>query len=77
MLKETKFKVENETGLVLKDDPKLKEHMDKMELGSYGGQSQSEINPNVLKEGIEDGKNITLRKPIESQQNGGEVKRLK
>lgn len=76
VLEETKFKVQNETGLVLKEDAKLKEHMDKMDLGSYGGQSSSEVNPEVVQEGIEDGKNIRLRKPIESNVNQDTTKRL-
>lgn len=66
MLKETKWKVENETGLVLKEDPGLVKFIKNITTSTYGTNSKSEINPDVLRDGIEHGRNITLRKPMES-----------
>lgn len=67
MLDETKWKVLNETGLVLKDDPKLKEFLKTKSTGTYGGESNASVNAEVVKDGIEDGKNVKLRKPLDSQ----------
>lgn len=75
MLKETRWKVESETGLVVQKDKNLEDHM-KKKYGnsSYGGDSKSDINGDVYRDGVEDGKNITLRKPIESETTNSNAK---
>jgi len=70
MLDETKWKVENETGLVLKKDPKLDEFINTMAKGTYGGQSRSDLNRSVVADGIKDGMKVTLRKPIHGESFG-------
>lgn len=78
MLDETKWKVQNETGLVLKSDPKLREFLDKHSDGTYGGSSGSEIDPDIFKDGVRDGKKLTLRKPLETdRESQGDTKFLK
>jgi hypothetical protein len=67
MLRVTKWKVQNETGLVLKRDPKLDEFVKKRSGGTYGSDTSSKIDPVAFKKGVEDGAKVTLRKPIESQ----------
>lgn len=67
MLDQTKWKVENETGLIVKKDPKLDEYLKKISGGSYGNASNTELNHRVVQDGFQDGKNIQLRKPLDSQ----------
>jgi hypothetical protein len=64
MLDETKWRVEKETGLVLVKDKDLEAHIKKTTTGTYGGDTNSEIDPNVVRDGIKDGKNVQLRKPL-------------
>lgn len=75
MLKETRWKVESETGLVVQKDKNLEDHMKKQYGGSsYGSDSKSDIDREVYQDGVEHGKNITLRKPIESESSNSNAK---
>lgn len=76
LLEETKWKVQEEMGLVLVEDPGLKKFVDQISDGAYGKNSSSSLNPEVFQDGIETGKNITLRKPIESTSSQNETKFL-
>lgn len=67
MLEQTKWKVQNETGLVVLKDKKLDEHIKKTTRGTYGGDSSSEMDPEVVRDGVRDGKSVQLRKPLDSQ----------
>ncbi len=64
-LKKTRWKVENETGLVVIGDPKLAKHIENTTSGTYGGTS-NEINPDVYNDGVDHGLNVQLRKPIKA-----------
>jgi hypothetical protein len=74
MLDATKWKVQEETGLVLKEDPKLKEFVKKNSSGFYGGSGESEVDPQIFSDGIRDGSKVTLRKPIEADRSSGSTK---
>lgn len=72
MLTETKWKVEEEMGLVVVGDPGLDKFVEDITSGkSYGQSSKSEIDPDVYRKGLQDGKEIQLRKPIESTRAEG------
>lgn len=65
MLEATKWKVEEEMGLALVEDANLVEFVKQKANGKYGKQSnKAAIDPKVYNDGIDDGSNITLRKPI-------------
>lgn len=67
MLYDTRWRVQQETGLVLVNDHKLEEYVDKRTSGKdYGGINDKNSNSEVYKDGIQDGKKVTLRKPIQS-----------
>lgn len=77
LLEETKWKVEEEMGLVVVEDPALKKFTDDITKGkSYGSSSSSDVDPDVFKAGVKDGQNITLRKPIESEQSQNNTVKL-
>lgn len=67
MLKATRWRVQEETGLVLVEDPALKEFASKDTTGTYNGQSNSDIDPKIFAKGVIDGSKITLRKPLENK----------
>lgn len=66
VLLETKFKVETETGMVVVDDPGLVKYLKKSAGGSYGSPSRSQLDSHVVRDGIEDGMKVNVRKPITS-----------
>lgn len=67
VLNETKFKVQEEMGLVLVKDPKLQEKVDELCKGNYKASGPCSVNREVVADGLEDGKNVKLRKPIENK----------
>lgn len=73
ILEQTKFRVEQEMGLVVKEDPKLNEYVDNLTKGKTHQTSQKEHYDDVFEQGVEDGKKVQLRKPIEKDQNEAEV----
>lgn len=73
LLEETKIKVEEEYGLVLVKDPKLSKFVEEHSNGKYGSGSNSNFNPDLYDKGFEDGKKVTLKKPIETKQNSSQV----
>lgn len=76
VLEATKFKIEEERGLVVKSDPKLDEFVKNRSSGSYGSHSHSRTNQEAYQKGIEDGAKMQLRKPIEAKQSQDNTKRL-
>ena len=61
-LEETKIRVENETGLILKEDAKLKEYVSKISRVSY--RKTDRISSSALEDGYNDGLKVKLRKGI-------------
>lgn len=76
MLKQTKWRVENETGLVVIDDPGLVKAVEKITTGTYGGTSNANINREVERDGLRDGQKISLRKPIASETTDKDSRKL-
>lgn len=67
MLEATKWKVEEEMGLVLYDDPALKKFSDDITKGNtHKGTSRDNIDGEVFRDGVKQGEQIKLAKPIES-----------
>ncbi len=76
-LKESRFRVQNETGLVVLKDMNLEKRVNEIATGVYKA-PQNNLNNTVVKDGIQDGLKVTLRKPIEtSRTNESDVKQLK
>ena len=68
MLEATKWKVEEEMGLILTEDANLLELVKQKTTGKYGARSNScNVDSKVYNDGIDDGANITLKKPINSE----------
>lgn len=64
-LKEARWKVQNETGLVVVKDMNLEKRVNEITNGVYRP-PQNDLNTQVVKDGIADGLKVTLRKPIET-----------
>jgi len=69
MLKDTRWKIQEETGLVLVKDAGLEKYFNSMKLGSYSGGCGGEVNNKIRDDGFKDGLEIKLRKPITSNKN--------
>jgi hypothetical protein len=68
MLETTKWKVEEEMGLTLTEDLDLVAFVKQKTTGNYSNKSvKFAIDQKVYNDGIDDGANITLRKPINSE----------
>lgn len=76
LLEETKWRVQEETGLVLVDDPELLKFSEDITKGKMHLNNKSKLDPKLVLDGYKDGKNITLRKPIESQSTSSNVLEL-
>ena len=76
MLEATKWRVQEEVGLVLKEDANLAKLIDQKCKGKYGSSSNFEVDSKVYDDGISDGSSITLRRPIKSDCSDKEGKRL-
>jgi len=66
MLETTKFRVQEETGLILKEDANLKAFVKSIATKHYSSQARHYLESTVYNNGLDDGKKITLRKPIKS-----------
>jgi hypothetical protein len=68
MLEATKWKVQKEVGLVLKQDANLTNFVKQKFRATYGrSYSYSKIDQKAYNDGISDGSNITLRRPIKAE----------
>lgn len=79
MLEETKWRVQEETGLVLVEDSNLTKHIkDRVgENNNYGGgKTPDKVDKHSFNKGLEDGKNIKLRKSMESTETKTQGLRL-
>ena len=77
VLKATKLRVEEETGLILRKDEKLEEFVDKLTKGRTIRQNQRlETDDSVFEDGLNDGKKVTIRKPIAAEQNSAQILNL-
>ena len=76
MLESTRWKVQEETGLILQKDANLAKFIKEKSKGTYGSKSaRAEMDQKVYNDGISHGENITLRKPIKS--DGGDDKTVR
>ena len=77
MLESTKWKVQEEMGLILMADANLAKFVKQNSKGKYGNNSAcASIDQKIYDDGVSDGSNITLRKPIKSDCEDGELKFL-
>jgi hypothetical protein len=74
MLEATRWKVQEETGLILKTDANLTKFVEQKTNGKYGASARATINDKAYNDGVNDGSNITLRKPIKAEGRNSEVK---
>lgn len=65
-LKDARWRVQEETGLVLVGDKKLDEFVESRCSGNYKQDQQREIDEEALREGYRKGKDLKLRKGVES-----------
>lgn len=74
VLEESRFRVQEQTGLVLVKDSKLDEVTTARCNGTYKAPENKQIDTSIYRDGIEDGKNVKLRKPIETdRQDSGRL----
>ncbi len=77
LLEETKMRVEEEYGLVLVKDPKLQKFVEENSNGKYGsGGGSDNFNKELYDKGVQDGKGVTLRKPIEAERSQNNTTKL-
>lgn len=75
MLKETKMKVEQQTGLVLVEDPDLSKFVEELTKGrtANSNRKDNQFHRHVFEQGKTDGENVKLRKAIKAEQNDAPV----
>lgn len=75
-LEATKFKVEQEAGLVIMPDANLKKYVDTISTKTVNSKSSYSANPDAVNAGIEAGKNLKIQRGLSSSNTSDSIKNL-